>query len=280
VPQAEASGEPKAASVFRMIENGLAVAPTVSVVVPAKNEARNLAHVFASIPSWVDEVLLVDGHSVDDTVAEAQRLLPDVRIVSQQGHGKGDALREGFSACKGDIIVMLDADGSTDGGEIPRFVSALMAGADFVKGSRFASGGGSDDITAMRRFGNRLLSYLVNVLFRTHYTDLCYGYNAFWAHHLPALDLDCDGFEIETVMNIRAAKAGLRVHEVPSHEHSRVHGQSNLHVARDGWRIAKFIVSEWLSVRGLKRRSSGSPVPEIQEQVVGAPIAELPADNG
>src|SRR5260221_10745193 len=87
VPQAEASGEPKAASVFRMIENGLAVAPTVSVVVPAKNEAPNLAHVFASIPSWVDEVVLVDGHSVDDTVAEAQRLLPDARIVSQQGHG-------------------------------------------------------------------------------------------------------------------------------------------------------------------------------------------------
>ncbi|HEX3731816.1 MAG TPA: glycosyltransferase family 2 protein, partial [Mycobacteriales bacterium] len=119
-PSAEASVEPRAASVFRMIENGLSVAPTVSIVVPAKNEARNLAHVFASIPSWVDEVVLVDGHSVDDTVAEAQRLLPDARIMSQQGHGKGDALREGFGTCKGDIIVMLDADGSTDGGEIPR----------------------------------------------------------------------------------------------------------------------------------------------------------------
>jgi glycosyltransferase involved in cell wall biosynthesis len=246
-PEAEVPAEPELGSGYRVIEDGLAVAPTVSVVVPAKNEARNLAHVFASIPAWVDEVVLVDGHSVDDTVAEARRLLPDVKIVAQQGRGKGDALREGFSASRGDIIVMLDADGSTDGAEIPRFISALVAGADFVKGSRFASGGGSDDITAMRKLGNWVLSGLVNVLFGTRYTDLCYGYNAFWARHVPALELNCDGFEIETVMNIRAAKAGLRVHEVPSHEHSRVHGESNLHVVRDGWRIAKFIVGEWLS---------------------------------
>jgi hypothetical protein len=151
-----------------------------------------------------------------------------------------------------------------------------------VKGSRFASGGASDDITATRRFGNWILSTLVNFLFGTKYTDLCYGYNAFWAHHLPALDLNCDGFEIETVMNIRAAKAGLRVHEVPSHEHSRIHGQSNLHVARDGWRIAKFIVREWLSVRGPKRQALESPAPEVQVQVqvAAAPIPELPADNG
>lgn len=265
---------------FRVIVDGLAVTATVSVVVPAKNEARNLAHVFASIPPWVDEVVLVDGRSVDDTVAEARRLLPDVRIVSQQGRGKGDALREGFRASKGDIIVMLDADGSTDGGEIPRFVGALVAGADFVKGSRFASGGGSDDITAIRRLGNRVLSCLVNLLFGTQYTDLCYGYNAFWSRHVPALDLDCDGFEIETVMNIRAAKAGLRVHEVPSHECSRVHGESNLHIVRDGWRIAKFIVSEWLSGRRPKPRGSGSSALEIPVQVVGAQAAERVSDNG
>jgi glycosyltransferase involved in cell wall biosynthesis len=232
-----------------VIEEGLAVAPTVSVVVPAKNEARNLAHVLASIPPWVDEVVLVDGFSVDDTVAEAQRLMPDVRIISQRGRGKGDALREGFTVAKGDIIVTLDADGSTDGGEIPRFVSALVAGADFVKGSRFANGGGSDDITMTRRLGNRILSGLVNLLFGTRYTDLCYGYNAFWAQHVPALDLDCDGFEVETVMHIRAAKAGLRVHEVPSHEHPRVHGQSNLRVVGDGWRIAKVITRERFSRR-------------------------------
>jgi glycosyltransferase involved in cell wall biosynthesis len=236
-----------------MIADGRWAAPSVSVVVPAKNEARNLPNVFASIPSWVDEVVLVDGHSTDDTVAVARRLRMGIQIVAQSGWGKGDALRAGFEAAKGDIIVMIDADGSTDGAEIPRFVSALLAGADFVKGSRFACGGGSDDITMTRRIGNRVLSGLVNRLFGTRYTDLCYGYNAFWARHLAVLDLNCEGFEVETVMNIRAARAGLRVHEVPSHEHSRVYGVSNLHIVKDGWRIAKVILRERL----LRRTSPG-----------------------
>jgi glycosyltransferase involved in cell wall biosynthesis len=235
---------------YRAIGIGVAIMPSVSVVVPAKNEERNLEHVFSTIPKWVDEVVLVDGHSVDDTVAVARKLNPAIRIVHQTGRGKGDALMAGFAAAKGEIIVMMDADGSTDGNEIPRFVAALTTGADFAKGSRFASGGGSDDITFSRHLGNKILSGLVNLLFGTRYTDLCYGYNAFWAKHLPKLDLNCDGFEIETVMNVRAAKVGLLIQEIPSHEHSRLHGVSNLNVVRDGIRIAKFIVRE----RSARRR--------------------------
>lgn len=235
---------------YRAIGGGVAIMPTVTVVIPAKNEARNLEHVFSTIPQWVDEIVLVDGHSVDDTVAVAQKLKPDIHIVRQEGRGKGDALRIGFAAAKGDIIVAMDADGSTDGREIPRFVVALTTGADFAKGSRFASGGGSDDITFSRSLGNRILSGIVNVLFGTRYTDLCYGYNAFWAKHLDKLDLlDCAGFEIETVMNVRAAKAGLAIQEIPSHEHRRLHGMSNLKIVRDGIRIGKFIVREWLQDR-------------------------------
>jgi glycosyltransferase involved in cell wall biosynthesis len=229
---------------YRAIGIGVAIMPSVSVVIPAKNEARNLEHVFATIPGWVDEIVLVDGHSIDDTVAVAQKLYPAIKVVHQHGRGKGDALQAGFAAAKGEIIVMMDADGSTDGAEIPRFVGALVTGADFAKGSRFASGGGTDDITFSRHLGNKILSGLVNNFFGTRYTDLCYGYNAFWAKHLSKLDLDCDGFEIETVMNVRAAKAGLAIQEIPSHEHLRLHGMSNLKVMRDGIRIAKFIVRE------------------------------------
>ena len=229
---------------YRAIGRGVAIMPRVSVVIPAKNEARNLEHVFGTIPEWVEEIVLVDGHSTDDTVAVARKLHPAVQIVHQQGHGKGDALQAGFAAAKGEIIVMMDADGSTDGKEIPRFVAALVTGADFAKGSRFASGGGSDDITFSRHLGNKILSGLVNGFFGTRYTDLCYGYNAFWAKHLSKLDLNCDGFEIETVMNVRAAKAGLAIQEIPSYEHLRLHGMSNLKVMRDGIRIAKFIMRE------------------------------------
>jgi glycosyltransferase involved in cell wall biosynthesis len=229
---------------YRAIGSGVAIMPSVSVVIPAKNEARNLEHVFGTIPAWVHEIVLVDGKSIDDTVAVAQKLYPEVRVVHQEGRGKGDALQVGFAAATGDIIVMMDADGSTDGKEIPRFVAALVTGADFAKGSRFASGGGSDDITFSRHLGNKILSGLVNTFFGTRYTDLCYGYNAFWAKHLDKLDLDCDGFEIETVMNVRAAKAGLSIQEIPSYEHLRLHGMSNLKVMRDGIRIAKFIFRE------------------------------------
>jgi glycosyltransferase involved in cell wall biosynthesis len=223
--------------------------PRVSVVIPAKNEALNLPHVFGTIPGWVDEIVFVDGKSTDDSIAVVQRICPAAKIVRQQGNGKGEALRAGFAECTGDIIVMMDADGSTDGEEIGRFVGALVTGADYVKGSRFASGGGSDDITYTRRLGNLILSRLVNYMFKTRYTDLCYGYNAIWARNLPRLGLDCDGFEVETVMNVRAIKAGLWVHEVPSHEHSRRHGVSNLHIVRDGWRIARVIARERLTRR-------------------------------
>jgi glycosyltransferase involved in cell wall biosynthesis len=213
------------------------------------NEAANLPHVLTRLPRDVHELVLVDGRSRDDTVAVAQRLWPGVRIVHQRGRGKGDALAAGFAACTGDVIVMLDADGSADPAEIERFVAALAAGADFAKGSRFLRDGGSADITHVRRLGNWGLSRLVNVLFGTCYSDLCYGYNAFWARCLPHLDVDCDGFEIETLINIRVARAGLAVVEVPSFEHRRIHGASNLHAVRDGWRILRTIARERVQVR-------------------------------
>ena len=232
---------------YRPISASLAIAPTVSVIIPARNEAANLPHVFGTLPPWIDEIILVDGHSVDDTVAVARALCPTVKVVTQPGRGKGDALQAGFAAATGDILVTIDADGSTDGTEIIRFVSALVSGADYAKGSRFSSSGGSDDITGIRRYGNRLLSVLVNRMFGTAFTDLCYGYNAFWARHLDAIEVsNCPGFEVEALMNIRAAKAGLRIHEIPSHESPRIFGASNLHTVRDGWRILKVIMRERL----------------------------------
>lgn len=233
---------------------------SVSVVIPALNEAANLPHVFSRIPDWVSEVLLVDGHSTDDTVTVAQLLRPDVRIVHQDGRGKGNALSCGFAAARGDIIVMLDADGSTDPAEIGRFIDPLMCGADFAKGSRFIAGGGSTDITRLRRVGNRLLSATVNLLFGTRYTDLCYGYNAFWRGCLEQMNVNCDGFEVETLINLRIATAGLAVSEVPSIEHDRIHGASNLRPFRDGMRVLRTILQERFSSPS---RQSRAPRPAL-----------------
>ncbi len=223
------------------------------------NEAKNLPHVLPRIPGWVDEVLLVDGNSTDGTVDVARALLPDVRVVSQVGRGKGAALRSGFAAATGDIVVMLDADGSMDPAEIPAYVGQLLAGADFVKGSRFAQGGGTADMTALRRAGNWGLTQVVRGLFGGRFSDLCYGYAAFWRRVLPQLALTADGFEIETEMNVRALEVGLKVAEVPSFEAERIHGASNLRTFPDGWRVLKALGREawregrreWASALGI-----------------------------
>jgi glycosyltransferase involved in cell wall biosynthesis len=188
----------------------------------------------------------------------AHRLRPDVRVVLQNRRGKGNAMACGFAAVTGDIVVMLDADGSADPREIPAFVSALVSGADFAKGTRFAHGGGSTDITSTRAWGNRWLNRAANLLFGTRYSDLCYGYNAFWVHCLPVLALDADGdvkdaklwgdgFEIETIINTRIAKARLRITEVASFEYDRLHGVSHLNTWRDGLRVLRALAVERLN---------------------------------
>jgi glycosyltransferase involved in cell wall biosynthesis len=231
----------------------------VSVVVPALNEERNLPYVFERMPSDVAEVILVDGGSTDRTVEVARELYPSVVVVQQTRKGKGNALACGFAACTGDIIVMIDADGSTDPAEIPAFVDALLGGADFAKGSRFREGGGSHDITRLRALGNHGLNGAVNLLFRASFTDLCYGYNAFWRRVLPVLELPDtalpplenggklwgDGFEIETVINVRVAARGMRIKEVASLEGSRLHGVSNLNAFTDGMRVLRTILAEY-----------------------------------
>jgi glycosyltransferase involved in cell wall biosynthesis len=267
--------------------------PRVSVVIPTLNEARNLPYVFSRLPAAVHEVIVVDGHSVDDTVAVASRLRPEVRVVQQTRRGKGNALACGFEAATGDVIAMVDADGSTDPGEIPRFVEALLSGADFAKGTRFAAGGCSSDITRLRWLGNRMLSAVVNLCHGTHYSDLCYGFNVFWRKYVPVLDLDItsppsrrgdgllwgDGFEIETLIHMRVAEEGLRVAEVPSFEHPRIYGASNLDAFSDGLRVLATILVERRRARRRhrsRRHAARAPVAEVLALLAAAePTASL-----
>jgi glycosyltransferase involved in cell wall biosynthesis len=249
--------------------------PSVSVVIPALNEARNIPHVFSRIPNDAYEVVLVDGFSVDGTAEIAGQVRPDVRIVAQTRQGKGNALACGFAAATGDIIAAVDADGSADPGEIPRFVAALLDGADFAKGTRFVEGGGSNDITRLRSFGNYALTTFFNACYGRSYSDLCYGFNVFWRRHLPVLGLDAtsppqpdgdgrlwgDGFEVETLIHVRVARAGLVVAEVPSFEHPRLHGVSNLNAFRDGRRVLQTILAERHATR--RQPATGTIQPQM-----------------
>jgi glycosyltransferase involved in cell wall biosynthesis len=229
---------------------------------------------------------------VDDTIAVARQLRPDVRIVLQSRRGKGNALACGFAAATGDIIAMIDADGSADPAEIPLFVQALVEGAEFAKGTRFAHGGGSDDITRLRALGNSALVGFVNLCHGSHYTDLCYGYNAFWRRLVPLLGLDADspappnggrlwgdGFEVETLIHLRVAAAGLAVTEVPSFEHSRIHGVSNLNAAQDGLRVLRTILAELRRSRRRTRRGGRAvAAPAMAAPAVAAAVAVVQAE--
>lgn len=256
-------------------------APRVSIVIPARNEARNLEEILPQLP-LVHQVILVDGDSVDDTVETARRMLPSIEIVHQTRKGKGNALACGFAAATGDVIVMFDADGSADPAEIPAFVDVLIAGAHFAKGCRFAAGGGSEDITRVRSLGNLGLNIIANLLFRTRYSDLCYGYNAFRTSLLPALALPDpalplradgrmhwgDGFEIETLLNCRVAKSGAPTVEVPSVERLRIHGVSNLNALSDGIRVLLTLLHERMPSR---RHAHGAPAVEHELELAERP---------
>jgi glycosyltransferase involved in cell wall biosynthesis len=233
--------------------------PRISVVIAALNEAENLPFVLPAIDPEVHEIIVVDGGSEDSTAEIAKQLHPRVRVVRQFGSGKGAALRTGFAAASGDVIVAMDADCSMDPGEIPVFVGALRAGADFVKGSRFLQGAGTTDMPFHRKLGNGAFVVLVRLLFGGRYSDLCYGYNAFWADALPKLQLYGDGFEIETIMSIRALRADLRVTEVASFESARLYGDAKLKTFADGWRVLKAIVGERTTTFSQTTVSSGSP---------------------
>lgn len=240
-------------------EDGIFDRPTVSVIIPTLNEAFNLPLVLPFLPmDWIDEVILVDGRSTDNTIEVALQLMPSIKIIEEKRKGKGVAMRAGYAAATSDIIVLLDADGSNDPREIPGFIKRLMQGADMVKGSRFSVGGGTTDMTLVRKLGNNFLAFVSNLLFSQKYTDLCYGFHAFWRYCLDVLELEkYDGFEIDTGLYLQALRKNLHIVEEPSFEGERFHGSSNLNAVRDGIRVLKTIFNERVAPYERVQHSAG-----------------------
>jgi len=216
--------------------------PKVSVIICTLNEEKNLPHVLPRIPTWVDEVILVDGHSTDKTVEVAKKLRPDVKVLYQPNRGKGDALKYGVATSKGDITITFDADGTYPPEEIPKFVQAILQGHDFAKGTRFM-GTKPTCMLAHRQLGNRILAWTANLLFRTRYTDICSGYYAFLTEAVRRINLASDGFEMEQELFVKIAKMKFKITEVPHSYRSRIHGVSKTRDFRQGIKNLLYIIS-------------------------------------
>lgn len=247
--------------------------PTVTVVIPALNEEHNLPLILENLPP-VDEVIVVDGRSHDDTVAVAREVRPDAVVIRQTRTGKGNALVCGFAASTGDIVITLNADGSADPGEIPRFVDALLSGAEAAHGSRFRPGGDHRDGGALQRLGHFVLSRAVNLFFGTRFTDLTCGYDAYWRELIPALELPApevrgprrglawgEGPEIDTLTTIRMAAQGLRVVEVATVGYPRIHGDRPRRLLPAALRTVRTAASEYVRRWRIGRR----PIPRHHE---------------
>jgi len=223
------------------------IEPNVEVIIPALNEEKTIGSIIKRSFLYADKVLVIDGGSEDNTVEIAKEM--GARILFQNSKGKGAALKEAFEYVNSDIIVMLDGDGSMRPEEIPMFLKRIYSGVDIVKGSRFTNYGGSQDITFSRIFGNTLFTVLVNMMWKSNFTDLCYGFMAFRKDATKKLSpiLRSKGFDIETEMIIKARKLGLRIVEVPSFELKRLFGQSKLKTFRDGLRILFTILREFFT---------------------------------
>jgi glycosyltransferase involved in cell wall biosynthesis len=159
--------------------------------------------------------------------------------------GKGSALIKGFAAARGRIIISMDADLSHRPQELPLLIAGIETGYDVCVGSRFLTGGGSSDMPPLRIFGNKVFVSMVNLLYGSRYTDMCYGYRSFTKNAVHKLHLKEDGFGIETEINIKARKSGLRVLEVPSFEKKRDKGVGKLNTVRDGFVILRTILKNF-----------------------------------
>jgi len=215
----------------------------VSIVIPTLNEGRNIGEVIRGVEKQLAgydyEIVIVDGHSRDRTVDVARRM--GARIVYDD-LGKGSALVRGVKAARGDIIVSMDADLSNEPRELVLLIDAIDIGYDLCTGSRFLTGGGSEDIPPLRVFGNKFFVFLVNIIFHANYTDMCYGYRSFRKGVVERLGLREVGFGIETEINIKAVKKGLKVIEIPSTEKKRASGEGKLRTFGDGYVILKTIL--------------------------------------
>lgn len=216
----------------------------VSLVIPTRNEEGCIGKVLGEIPrKLVDEVIIVDGHSTDKTITEIKKFLKrSDKLVHQSKLGYGAAFLEGFKKVTGDVVIMMDADGSHNPKGIGEIINKLKLGYEFVMASRYAKGGKSDDDTLIRFLGNKIFTWMTNVVHGTNVTDSLYLFSAISKKQLGKLKLESSGFEFCTEIIVKAHRAGLKFAEIPTTERKRYAGKSKVNSIVHGFKILRMIL--------------------------------------
>jgi len=234
----------------------------VTVVIPTKNELENLKRLLPTIPDFVDEVLVIDGYSIDGTSEFANDSRYVTKVLMQKAPGKGSALCLGVQMASFKNIICIDADGSMSTLEFPKLLDPMIdSNIDVIKGSRYLPGAGSEDLSLFRSLGNRGLLLIAKLLYKCKWTELAYGYFGLTQDAVKKLDLFefeskvpsrwifknlayGQGFEIEAVIFCRALRRNLSIKEFASMETNRWNGTSNLKAIPDGFRVLFAILIE------------------------------------
>ncbi len=205
----------------------------VTLLIPARNEADCIGTVLADVdPAVVDEVIVVDGHSTDGTPELVREM--GFTVIPQEGLGYGLAVRTGVRHASGDVITMVDADGSYRLEDLPLLLQCLEGGFDIAYGSRYLPGSGSADDTPIRYAGNMIFTKLLRLLHGVKISDSLFLYVAARKEVFEALPMTSTGFDYCVEFPIRAHKMGFSYTEVPSFEKARVAGDSKVNAWSDG----------------------------------------------
>jgi len=210
--------------------------PKISVVIPALNEVESIGRVLSEIPKdKVDEILVADGRSTDGTVELVKKL--GYQVIFEEKKGFGAAIASGIKRAQGDIVIILNADGSQNPNDIPKLVDKLEEGYDMVMASRYLPGAGSDDDTLLHRLGNKVFTFLFNIKNKTQLSDVLYFFLAVRKNVFDKVETVSPKFEYCIELPAKVSKAGLKIAQVPSFERKRFGGKAKVNAFPVGLKI-------------------------------------------
>ncbi len=235
----------------------------VSIVVPARNEAGNIKRIITDLPEMGSktEIIFVEGHSSDNTwevlkeAYEQHKQTRTIRMAQQEGKGKADAIRKGFSLAQGDILMIFDADLTVPPSELSKFYNLIASGmADFVVGNRLVYPMEKQAMRFLNKLGNKLFGFLLSFIIGQPCRDTLCGVKALWredyermtAHRVLPIDFDPFG---DFDLLFGAAKSNLKILEIPVHYKARTYGRTNISRFQDGWRLLKMC---WVAAMKIK----------------------------